>query len=144
MATWNYDVRVDLHRSISVPIIGLAESPGVDCQANLHFDIVLIQKDGGFRPCEVLATPALLPRSVQVRCQLLPRYKVRRDEWENSSSELDHDSLFRCILRTRFFYILSASQQTPAHHPDLTYSAFGWTHEPRLNSTCHAENGLYI
>ena len=65
----HYDLRddphYDLRRSNSVPIIGIAESPGIECQANLHFDIVLIQKDGGFRPCEVLATPALLPRSVQ-------------------------------------------------------------------------------
>ena len=27
----------------------------------LNFDIMLIQKDGGFRPCDVLATPMLLP-----------------------------------------------------------------------------------
>ena len=35
-------IHEDLHGSNSVPMIGLAEMPGIECPVNLHFDIVLI------------------------------------------------------------------------------------------------------
>lgn len=40
---------------------GAEPDPGSRVDALEQFDIVLIQKDGGFRPLEVLATPVSLP-----------------------------------------------------------------------------------